>query len=80
MASAKGTRRGGRGKNTVPTVPLHLSTTPQVVAYLEKLAGTGIFGKNPSEVGEQLLRERLRQIFGEVEIVGKPPKPGKGGK
>ena len=70
----------GRGKNTVPTAPLHLSTTRQVIAYLEQLAGTGIFGKNPSEVGEQLLREKLREIFGVSEIVGKPPKPGKGGK
>lgn len=68
-------RRRGRKPNTVETVPLNLNTTPQVVACLEQLAKTGMYGKNPTDVGEQLLRERLREIYGERAIVGIPPTP-----
>jgi hypothetical protein len=51
-----------RARNSVRTVKLHLSTTPQVVAALEQLAVTGKFGKNPTEAGEELLRLKLREI------------------
>jgi len=80
MARQRGTKGSGkagagrgRTRNTVPTAELKLSTTDQVVAYLEKLARTGMFGKNPSEVAEQLLREKLREIYDLREIVGRPP-------
>lgn len=63
----------GRKPNTVETVPLNLNTTPQVIALLEQLAKTGLYGKNPTEVGESLLRERLREIFGEKQVAGSPP-------
>jgi hypothetical protein len=52
----------GRNKNPVDTVELHLSTTPQVKELLERLATTGRFGKNGSEVGEELLRAKLREV------------------
>jgi len=51
-----------RSPNLVETVKLHLSTTPQVVAALDALAKTGKFGKTPTEVGEELLRAKLREI------------------
>jgi hypothetical protein len=51
-----------RTRNSVKTVKLQLSTTPQVVAALESLASTGKFGKNASEAGEELLRVKLREI------------------
>lgn len=51
-----------RTRNTVDTVKLQLSTTPQVVAALERLAATGKFGKNASEAGEEILRAKLREI------------------
>ena len=51
-----------RPPNAVETVPLHLSTTPQVKELLESLAVTGRFGKNASEVGEELLRAKLREV------------------
>jgi len=46
----------------VPTVKVHLATTPQVVAALERLVATGKFGKSASEVAEELLRLKLREI------------------
>ncbi|MDF3071833.1 MAG: hypothetical protein K0R38_7434 [Polyangiaceae bacterium] len=51
-----------RTRNPVETVKLGLSTTPQVVADLEALARTGKFGKTASEVGEELLRLKLREV------------------
>lgn len=51
-----------RTRNPVQTVKLGLSTTPQVVADLEALAKTGKFGKTGSEVGEELLRLKLREV------------------
>lgn len=73
-----------RTRNAVETVPVHLSTTPQIWDLLEALADTGRFGKNPSEVGEELLRAKVR----EVELEGwlersahvrrqRPPRTGK---
>lgn len=51
-----------RTPNAVDTVDVHLSTTPQVKDLLESLAKTGRFGKNASEVGEELLRAKLREV------------------
>jgi hypothetical protein len=62
-----------RTRNAVETVPVHLSTTPQVRDLLEALADTGRFGKNASEVGEELLRAKLR----EVELQGWLERPNR---
>lgn len=51
-----------QARNAIETVPVKLSTTPQVVKALEALAKTGKFGKNASEVAEELLRAKLREI------------------
>lgn len=51
-----------RSKNPVETEAVKLSTTPQVCGLLDKLAEQGLFGKNRSEVAEQLLREKLREL------------------
>lgn len=61
-----------RRPNAVETVEVKLSTTPQIRKLLELLANTGRFGKNASEVGEELMRARLR----EVELEGWLEKPG----
>lgn len=50
-----------RGSNPVPTEQLRLSTTGQVLALLDGLVATGLFGKNRNEVAEQLIREKLRE-------------------
>lgn len=51
-----------RRPNPVETSQLKLSTTPQVIARLDTLALTGIYGKNGTEVAEELLRQKLREI------------------
>ena len=51
-----------RKRNAVQTEELKLSTTPNVCDQLDILAKTGLFGKNRSEVAEQLLREKLREL------------------
>lgn len=51
-----------RRPNAVETSPLKLSTTPQVIARLDALALTGLYGKNGTEVAEELLRQKLREV------------------
>ncbi len=68
-----------RRPNRVETLPLKLSTTPQVIARLDALATTGLYGKNGTEVAEELLRLKLREIeipaWAELaESQGKPPR------
>ena len=49
-----------RDRNTIATKKLHLSTTPQVVAVLDALVRTGLFGKTRTEVAEEILRVKVR--------------------
>jgi hypothetical protein len=51
-----------RPKNAVETEELKISTTPQVREVLDLLAKTGRFGKNASEVAEELMRTKLREV------------------
>jgi hypothetical protein len=51
-----------RKQNAVGTVKLPLSTTPQVVEALKTLVQNGKFGKTPAEVGEELMRIKLREV------------------
>lgn len=51
-----------RRPNLVKTSSLKLSTTPQVIARLDALALTGLYGKNGTEVAEELLRLKLREV------------------
>ena len=62
-----------RPQNPVDTKVLKISTTVWVCETLERLAATGRFGKNASQVAEELLRGKLR----EVELEGwldRPPR------
>jgi len=52
-----------RKPNTVPTVTITLSTTPQVQNYLAKLADSGLYGKNPAEAGERLIARELERLI-----------------
>lgn len=51
-----------RTKNAVETRTVKISTTPWVVETLDVLAKTGRFGKAASEVAEELLRAKLREV------------------
>jgi hypothetical protein len=62
-----------RKANKVGTVQLTIRTTPTVISYLDQLVQKGMYGKNASQVAEQLLREVLRRIYGDQAIAGPPP-------
>jgi hypothetical protein len=51
-----------RTRNAVDTKTVKISTTPWVKETLARLARTGRFGKAPSEVADELLRAKLREV------------------
>ncbi len=58
----------GRSGNSLETTKLTLSTNPVVVKYLEALVQTGLYGKNPSEAAEQLIRQELKRLIDSKEL------------
>lgn len=70
-----------RKKNTVKTSQITISTTPQIRAYLEQLAGGGLHGKTPAEAAERLIAERISEMLLNHQLSQIPPgafssKPG----
>ena len=68
--------RPARKRNSSATRIVTIRTTPRVVQLLQSLADAGVYGKNPSEVAEALIRDGVRRIYGEQVIAGPPPPPG----
>jgi hypothetical protein len=64
-----------RKRNSSETRELTIRTTPRIVQLLDALAKAGAYGKNPSEVAEEFVREGVRRIYGDQAIAGLPPKP-----
>jgi hypothetical protein len=60
-----------RRPNDLETVPITLSTTPQVVGYLRQLLKTGLYGKNTTEAAERVLTRTLQEMLARKEL-GKP--------
>jgi hypothetical protein len=50
-----------KAANKVPTVTLTLSATPQLCAYLDQLAESGIYGKNRAEAALRLVEQAIEQ-------------------
>ncbi|HEV2852415.1 MAG TPA: hypothetical protein VHC97_06395 [Thermoanaerobaculia bacterium] len=42
---------------------MKIATTKPVMTHLQRLVSTGLFGKSPAEAAEQLIRERIRDIY-----------------
>lgn len=61
-----------RTRNAVETETVKISTTPWVKQALARLARTGRFGKAPSEVADELLRAKLREIELEGWLQSRP--------
>lgn len=59
-----------RPKNTLDTVQITISTTPQVKELLEELSAMGFYGKNAADTAHALLKERLRDLMGARMIPG----------
>ena len=51
-----------RPKNTLETVQITISTTPQVRELLDRLTETGLYGKNAADTAQALLKERIRDL------------------
>jgi len=52
-----------RKKNQLETVSITLSTTEPVVAYLEALVESGLYGKNPAEAAERLVAQGIEELI-----------------
>jgi hypothetical protein len=61
-----------RKPNDIKTVPISLSTTPQVEGYLKQLLKTGLYGKNAADAAERLLTRTLEEMLRAGRI--KPPR------
>lgn len=57
-----------RSPNSYESRPLPLRTTPHVLRYLELLVETGIFGKTPAEVAEELVRRGIQDLLDRKRI------------
>ena len=56
-------------KKAIRTTRLTLATTPGVIAYLERLSQTHLYGKNAADAAEQLVRQQIARLLksGELE-------------
>ncbi len=52
-----------RPKNTLETIQITISTTPQVKESLQQLTETGFYGKNAADTAHALLKERIRELM-----------------
>jgi hypothetical protein len=57
-----------RKKNSVGTVPLTISTTPQINAYLERLVAKGFYGKNPADAAERVVSRTLEAMVKQGDL------------
>ena len=55
-------------KNAEPTLKIRISTHPKVGPLLDQLVTRGLYGKNRSEVAEEHLRLKLRELQGNKEL------------
>lgn len=59
-----------RQKNTLGTVQITISTTPQVRDLLERLTASGFYGKNAADTAHELLKAKLRELMDSRMIPG----------
>ena len=62
----------GRLRNSVDTKQITLSVTPVIFNLLDELSRSGYYGKNPSETAAELLKEKIRDLFGKDRTPGLP--------
>jgi len=54
-----------KSQNLVTTEQITISTTPQIVLYLEQLVLTGFYGKNHAEAAERLVARGVEHLLQE---------------
>jgi hypothetical protein len=59
-----------RSRNSLPTVTITVSTTPQVRRHLTRLLSTGLYGKNVAEAAERLIAQSVERKTIEGVLAG----------
>ena len=54
-----------KSRNLVTTEQITISTTPQIVLYLQQLVLTGLYGKNNAEAAERLVARGVENLVRE---------------
>jgi hypothetical protein len=49
--------------NQLETVPLRISTTKTVVAYLKELVSTGLYGRHHTDAAERLIAHGIQRLL-----------------
>jgi hypothetical protein len=62
-------------KNSVPSVTVTFTTTPQVKSLLAKLVEGGLYGKNAAEAAERLIARALEQMVAGGALKAPAPQP-----
>ncbi len=57
-----------RAKNSLESVQITVSVTPQIRELIEKLTDGGLYGKNPAETANTLIGERIKQLLASKEL------------
>ncbi len=57
-----------RQRNHLPTETFTVSTTPHVIAELQRLVKTGHFGKTHAEAAERIIAAYLHETFGVAKL------------
>lgn len=65
-----------RPKNTLDTIQITLSTTPQVRDVLDFLTEQGFYGKNAADTAHNLLKEKIRELMEKGHVPRLLPSPG----
>jgi len=65
-----------RKKNQLETISITLSTTERVVAYLEALVDSGLYGKNPAEAAERLVAQGIEELIRRGTLRARDPNRG----
>jgi hypothetical protein len=57
-----------KAQNLVTTEQITISTTPQIVLYLEQLVSTGLYGKNHAEAAERLVARAVENLLQDKKL------------
>lgn len=64
-----------RPKNQLTSEELRVSASPELVAHLERLVSSGLYGKNPTEAAGRLIEDALYELMkDEVVLTAGLPK------
>ncbi len=57
-----------KSQNQLPTEPLRISTTRNIVEYLKQLVSTGLYGRHHTEAAERLIARGIEGLLKEGRL------------